>query len=343
MQADTINQSNTQNRLQSRTQSKLQTANKTGYKAAHKANYKQQTKQITNSKQICSQNRLQNSSQEISQNKSIKAKEDKTINLREELEKQNEWLESLIRKNSISLKASNTDKEKLTLHVSKRKNGYQYYIEEKEGKLRYIRAEERELARRTAQQDYDLSVRKILLQLHSRLTEFIRIYDTDRIANACDNLSEGRKKLIKPVILTDEEYVRLWREKKSRYSNIYPEPGKYMTESGEYVRSKSEKILADLFNKYSIPYIYEASFETFDGKTVYPDFTLLNIRTRQTVIWEHFGLVNEGEYAVKTLQKIMRYEKSGLKTGYTFLFSMESGEDVLDINQIETTIRQNLI
>ena len=89
--------------------------------------------------------------------------------------------------------------------------------------------------------------------------------------------------------------------------NPFPREGQYLTESGELVRSKSEKILADLFNRHGIPYVYEPEFELDNGYYIYPDFALLNVKERRTIYWEHFGKVNDEDYVMWNIQKVTNY------------------------------------
>ncbi len=193
------------------------------------------------------------------------------------------------------------------------------------------------------QKDYDRTVIETLVSLRYRLKKFLKLYDTDEIDRVYQNLSAAKKALVRPVVPTDEELVRKWKDSYKGSRNTFPGQGVYLTEGGEKVRSKSEKILADIFRKNGIPYSYEPEFRLKDGSHLFPDFALLNLKTGKTVYWEHFGLVSEGEYAIRTLQKLDLYEKNGLMAGRDLLYSMESEGAPLDISQIEQKIREFLL
>lgn len=93
--------------------------------------------------------------------------------------------------------------------------------------------------------------------------------------------------------MTDDEYLALW-QKKSFSTNPYkPENKIYETDCHEFVRSKSEMNIANLLNQMGIPYRYEAELILPKGGVRYPDFTLLNVKTRETVYYEHFGLLDD--------------------------------------------------
>ena len=87
-----------------------------------------------------------------------------------------------------------------------------------------------------------------------------------------DNLCDGRKILVTPLAISDDEYVKRWLEDFPGEQNTYPEQGKYETDQGEIVRSKSEKILADTFHKLKVPYRYEPKVILDNHKSFYPDF-----------------------------------------------------------------------
>ena len=67
--------------------------------------------------------------------------------------------------------------------------------------------------------------------------------------------------------------------------NPYPKTEELVTNNGEIVRSKSEKIIADLLFMLGIPYVYECPLDT-PGGTIYPDFTILDISTRDALGWD---------------------------------------------------------
>ncbi|MCR5671884.1 MAG: hypothetical protein K6G10_12835 [Butyrivibrio sp.] len=234
-------------------------------------------------------------------------------------------------------------KEERPVVTSKRKHGYQYYLQNSDGRLEYVKAIDRAMIAATVQKHYDKQLLNKIKVMHKRLDSFLRLYDFDSIQEVYKDLGEGKKALIDPILMPDEVYIEKWLETHKGGQNSFPEKEKYLTERGEYVRSKSEKILADLFYKYKIPYAYEPQFKLRSGAILCPDFVILNVRKRKTIYWEHFGLINNGEYATKALKKLEAYEKSGLRLGDSLLFSMESENMPLDVKEIEKKIKELLL
>ncbi len=238
----------------------------------------------------------------------------------------------------------NSKREEVTLTFSKHKNkGFQYYLADKNGHRTYIRAKEMDKARKLAQREYDASVLKTTKALLFRATQFQRLYDFSEIEKIYDDLGEARKRLVEPVIMPIDQYICEWRKLYPGEQNSFPYEETFTTDRGEIVRSKSEKIIADLFNKYGVPYVCEPEVKLFNGKCAYPDFAVLNTRTRKTYYWEHFGRLDFEDYCKRNFNKLNEYEKSGVLLKENLLVSMESKALPLDIRQIEEKIKRYLL
>lgn len=228
--------------------------------------------------------------------------------------------------------------------VLKKSNGfYQYYFRDENNDLEYIPSVNKDLAIRLAQKDY---YEKMLTNLHGQemaIKRFLSKYNSASVSNLFEKLSEGRKQLINPIIKSDADYIDDWYEKYSGAQNKYDKASSYKTNNGEEVRSKSEKILADLFYKYGVIYQYEPEITLHNGIKCYPDFVLLNLRERKTYFWEHFGLTSDNIYSDKNLEKLARYEKSGIISGENLIISTESNGINLDVNIIEQKIKKFLL
>lgn len=219
-------------------------------------------------------------------------------------------------------------------------HGYpQYYFQDaKTAQIRYLHSSENKLITQLAQLDYERKLTSLLKKQKSILSHFLSTYDVNSIHALYDNLCLARKSIVTPVLLSDDAYVKSWLEEHPGNQNPYPEPGKYLTERGESVRSKSEKIIADELYKADIPYQYEPALELNGYNTIYPDFVVLNVKRRKTIYWEHFGLLDDMDYAQKGLRKIELYEKNGLFLGTDLILSMESTDETLDIRKIQEKI-----
>lgn len=75
----------------------------------------------------------------------------------------------------------------------------------------------------------------------------------------------------------------------------------HQTESGDWVRSKSEVIIANILFRSNIPFVYEEKLFYDVGKWKEPDFTIY--LKDQTWYWEHLGLLGNEQYNKDWLEK----------------------------------------
>ena len=86
----------------------------------------------------------------------------------------------------------------------------------------------------------------------------------------------------------------------------------HRTTKGEAVRSKSEVIIASLLAAHNIDYSYEKPFAGTDGSVRYPDFTIDNAETGEIYLWEHCGMLHDGQYKQRWDRKLEWYRKQGV-------------------------------
>ncbi len=234
-------------------------------------------------------------------------------------------------------------KDDLIVKATFRKGTPQYYLRKAgEKKYKYVRSAETEIVRSIVQNAYDKKMLFKLEGLQRSLLKFLKKYNVNEINNIYGSLSRGRRILIKPLIIPDEELIKKWYAKFEINSNGFQDERKYATERGDMVRSKSEKIIADILYKHGIPYVYEPVMN-LNGHIKYPDFAALNIKKQKTIYWEHFGLISEPGYAEKNMRKLLEYEEYGLLCGDNLIFSMESPDSPLSIKMIEKKIKKMLL
>ena len=261
-------------------------------------------------------------------------------NYKEKLEQQLLELKEIQKNVARSLKR----KEKLPdlhIRVTRCNKSFQYYFIDRKNKTsKYASVRELRKVTELVQKDYEARVSEELNKLSNRLENFIKVYNLSCIDDIYNKYPEGKKRLIVPVIKNDEQYIEEWRQLHPGNQNPYPDEAKYYTSQGDYVRSKSEKIIADLLDKYGIPYSYEPRLELNNRHVIYPDFVILNVRKRKTIYWEHLGLLGDVDYARKNFEKIAEYEDNGYNVGDNLLISMESEQRFFDAKIVEEKIKK---
>ena len=77
--------------------------------------------------------------------------------------------------------------------------------------------------------------------------------------------------------------------------------------------------------------------------TLHPDFTCLNVHTRQEFIWEHFGLMDDPEYAKNTAGKLRLYTENGILPGRNLIITMETQAEPISTRAVEKIISEFFI
>ncbi len=227
------------------------------------------------------------------------------------------------------------------LRVNKTGQGCNYYVVTKRGDTTgdYIPAKNKELVKQLAQKDYNklfLKRAETELKYLKRAVAGLEGNNTDAVFQ---NLSDERKKLVSPYILTDELYAREWQFMKFKTNPFMIENKIYETAKGEMVRSKSEVLIANILFELGIPYHYEKQLVLRNGGKRYPDFTLLNVRTRREIYLEHFGLLDDQEYRTGCLHKLDDYMENGIYLGRELLLTYETEENPLNIKGIKKMLK----
>lgn len=229
------------------------------------------------------------------------------------------------------------------LRVMKSHGTYQYYLCTKKGDTKgtYLPKSKGRIAQAIAQRDYDAQVLKCTGQWQKWIEKTIKSMPQMHLWEIY-NKSQGRKHLIVPYEISDDEYGRLWENvsyEGKAFSEDLPE---IYAERGDRVRSKSEKMIADKLYMLGIPYRYEFPVKLKGYGIVYPDFLILNKGTRKEYIFEHFGMMDNPEYANHAIKKINLYANNGYVLGKNLLASWETTDAPMDMRAVERML-SNLI
>ena len=234
------------------------------------------------------------------------------------------------------------------LRISHSGKSVQYYYKfQEEGKVekqnkagRYMRKEERKLAYAIVQRDYDLKVLYAARKNLKAIQTFLKEYKTDGLQEIYEQVNPYRKEIIIPRIISDEEYIRRWQNEEYKGKIFAEGMAEIYTNKGERVRSKSEKIIADMLNRYEIPYRYEYPIYLHRLGQIYPDFTVLDVKKRKQIYWEHFGMMDNNDYCEKALHKLDIYMKNEILIGDTLIFTHETSKRPLETAVIDKLIHK---
>jgi hypothetical protein len=213
-----------------------------------------------------------------------------------------------------------------SLKIVKKRNGLQFYYRkapsDKQG--RYLNKNEQDLVVRLAQKKYDLGVEKLLAEQKNSLEKMLNTNKEDAIRKVYEGLPRELQAMIEPAVMSPEKLAQMWQEVEYKRPSLENAASDLLTLRGEQVRSKSEIMIADALFHAKVPYRYEFPVYVRGRGTFHPDFLCLNKRTGKEVIWEHFGLMDNPEYAANALEKITLYAQNGFVLGRGFIYTMET-------------------
>ena len=227
------------------------------------------------------------------------------------------------------------------LRIAKKGGEYYYVTEGEENKNgTYIKKKNIDLAKNIAQRDYDKIILEKAIKRLKLIENFRKEYAKTNLCEVFRKTNSYRRELINPCMISDEEFIKCWQETKYIGKELEDTRQEIITEKGECVRSKSEKIIADKLFKLGIPYRYECPIHFAGNITVYPDFTILKMPERKEVYLEHLGMMDDMNYVNNVIFKMNTYEKNGIYIGVNLFFSYETSKKPLNVRALDEMLKQ---
>ena len=231
------------------------------------------------------------------------------------------------------------------LRVIQNKGCAQYYLRsspsDKNGV--YLKKDQIQLAKVLAEKEYNEAINKAAKKELAAIERYLCGCPRTAAEDIYAELSPGRRSLVTPIRETDEEYAAEWSAKEYEGKRFLPGTPELFTERGERVRSKSEVMIADYLYRQGIPYRYEYPLYLDGFGAVYPDFTVLNVRTREEWFWEHRGMMDDPDYAEAAVKKERQYLLNGLVPGKNLILTAETLADPLDPQAIRSVAEAYLL
>ena len=259
--------------------------------------------------------------------------------LEKELLKEKQRTEKLLKNISENLKTIKPDEALIKVIASG--NSLQLYIKEseKDGMYgRYLSISEIDRAKNIVKSEY---YNRLKAALEKRIGYIDRTIENLNKTNPFEiykKMGKGKQRIIEPIEITTEQYREKWESVEYEGKAFGEDTACIYTDKGERVRSKSEKIIADKLYKENIAYRYEYPINIPYIGTLYPDFTILDEVNRRNIIYEHFGLMDNEDYANNAISKMQLYEREGYVLGDNFFCTMETSSKPLDSRMLDGII-----
>lgn len=215
-------------------------------------------------------------------------------------------------------------------------------------KVKYISKKNTSLIHQLAQKSYNRSVKPFVEKEIKSIEQFLQDSKENDIDLIYDNYCESRKEWVIPIQTSVKERITQWVNEKKETNTYYQENLIYETSKGEYVRSKSEMIIADILyqNKEHILYKYERPLEIMiNGKKtiIYPDFTIINLKTGKITYWEHAGKIGDEKYGTNFARKINTYIENEIFPGTDLIISYETLNCPLDPRIVRKIVNELIV
>lgn len=211
-----------------------------------------------------------------------------------------------------------------------------YYHVMEDGCRIYLDKSQQKTIAALAQKEYDKKALLIVKKELRKLQAFLDYNQMPKLEDVFDQCLPEKQIFIVPSVCSDTVFRQDWLNQDYTRKPIVDNDHPFPTEKGDMVCSKTEAQQADYMFYHGYDYLYEKRLDLIDnGRPTwrYPDFTILDPVTREEVVFEHFGMVDDEGYQHSMFDKIRLYEENGYVIGQNFLFTFETAEHPFTMDQ----------
>lgn len=189
------------------------------------------------------------------------------------------------------------------------------------GKDRYLGEAQRDYVKKLARRRYLSELKASAEQELQAILVFMEALPAVAPEDVHAESRRELRELTPPLVLSDEQFREAWLAEMQEGA------------TGERLRSRIERIIWDAIGRAGLAAVYEPGLYLEGYGRARPDFAILDPRTRKTVYYEHFGMMDDEKYRHHNLPKIAAYHNNGFFDGVNFLMTMEGSETPLDLDE----------
>ena len=220
-----------------------------------------------------------------------------------------------------------------------RRNGnYIKWFNHYDGQIEYIPKKQRMFAEQLAIRKYKTTLMKELQIEKQAIDAYLECIDR-KFLTTSDLLKDdaGYKPLLDKHFNMYNHDTETWAREPYENNPAHPEHLIHKTIAGFKVRSKSESLIVSVLYLNHIPFRYECALRLGEI-VVYPDFTILHPKTKKIYYYEHFGMMDNSEYAHAAYKKLELYSGHGIIPTINLLTTFETKMHPLDYEQVDKLI-----
>ena len=220
-----------------------------------------------------------------------------------------------------------------------------YYLREKGKNAHpvYIRQKEKNKIDELANSWY---VQRVLPKLRKNLraaNKFLELHSKVEEADIVNNMPLQLQEKNSALFMSTELRIKRWLAQPYTRNPYKPEGLIHETARGDMMRSKSEVLIADELYEHALAYKPEPPLRLEkSGRTIYPDFLILHPGTFKEILWEHFGMMDDSDYAREAFAKINALAREGYFMGDNLICTFERSDMPLTRGTIELYIEKYL-
>lgn len=230
------------------------------------------------------------------------------------------------------------------LKICRARGSVQYYHAESgrngRGDAKYIRKDDASLVAALAQKAYDHAFLNEVESQIRKMEKNAYLINYSALGDIFGRLDADRKELVTPYVLPDDLFIEEWMSEKYNRLGFSVNTPEIWTESGVRVRSKSEKIIGDKFTFEKVPFRCEFPLNIPGFGIVYPDFQILKMSNRREVYLDHFGMMDDPEYARKAVKKMETLALGGFFPGENIFYTFETYDHPLNMRSFNLMIEK---
>lgn len=211
-----------------------------------------------------------------------------------------------------------------------------HYIKKKQI---YLSKKKLSLAESLAGKKYLLQLKEDLLHEKRAIEFYLRHHEEKPWKSEQLLTSESEfQKLLLPFFKPSSQEFEDWANSPYSQNQNFPKQLIYKGPNGQWMRSKSEMLIAMTLYKYQIPFRYECALQ-LGATTIYPDFTIRHPKTGEFYYLEHFGMIDNPTYRQNAIHKLNTYLSHEIYPTINLITTYETQTHPLDLELVESIIQ----
>lgn len=256
------------------------------------------------------------------------------MQLIKELEKRKRFLERVISQLEFNL-SKYPEGTIQCIRQYENKNSIRFYRHSDRKDIYLSERTDKSMIKKLLQKKYEIKA----LEHYSKELKIINRLLLIKNKGVDESIPDYAKQYIHKIEYSLSEKIHGFNENEHGSSSSRTGQYRVTTKEGVLVKSKAEQIIADELYDNGIPFRYELGLRCADQSFRSPDFTIMSPSTGKVFYWEHFGMIDNPEYARDMVDKMNSYSLSQIIPGDNLILTV-ADERKLDVKGFTNQVRR---